>query len=414
MTSRALRVFLLVLFVGSIAGAASILWTEEQQGRAAAAAAHGFEARVRTATRALLDVRHAQAGYVAVGQGEDFWIGRVETLLGSSRDALTALQAHARTAEAQDAVDAAAAVFDDFQQMDRRARTYVRNGQRLLASDLVFSDGLDKIDVALGALERAHQAEQAGGDAAVAGHRRAQLLALGGAAGAGLLLMGVLVQLPGQATGRGRSAAPPAATAPAAADSRPIRARPAAAPESPPAPADAPRAAPAAAAQPPEPSVDLRGVAALCTDLARILDVQALPPALERAGHLLHASGIVIWISDPDRRELAPVVAHGYPPQLMVRMGTIACDAENVTAAAFRTGLVQIVKADGDASGAIAAPLVTPSGSVGVMAAELLPGRAADEETRAAAAIVAAQLATLVGPPSARNASETTGAAGRG
>jgi hypothetical protein len=107
-------------------------------------------------------------------------------------------------------------------------------------------------------------------------------------------------------------------------------------------------------------------------------------------------------VADPDGRELTAVIAHGYPQNLVSRLGTIARDAENATAAAFRTGVVQTVKSDAVSHGAIAAPLITPAGPVGVMAAEVLNDGERNEMTRAAAAIVAAQLATLVGPPSVR------------
>ena len=60
-----------------------------------------------------------------------------------------------------------------------------------------------------------------------------------------------------------------------------------------------------------------------------------LPALLERAADILDASGIVLWIADPDGRELTPIVVHGYSPQLAARFGTIARDAENVTAAAL-------------------------------------------------------------------------------
>jgi hypothetical protein len=129
------------------------------------------------------------------------------------------------------------------------------------------------------------------------------------------------------------------------------------------------------------------------------MDSRALTPALERAATILDASGIVIWIADPDGRELAPVIAHGYPQHLVSRLGAIARDAENVTAAAFRTGLIQTVESDAVSQGAIAAPLLTPAGPVGVMAAELSYDSERRETTRAVAAIVAAQLATLMGPP---------------
>jgi hypothetical protein len=110
----------------------------------------------------------------------------------------------------------------------------------------------------------------------------------------------------------------------------------------------------------------------------------------------------VLWIADPDGQELSPIVAHGYSEQMVARLGTILRDAENATASAFRTSLVQTVDADAVSNGAIAAPLVTPAGCVGVMAAEVRHEGEKDSVKLAAATIVAAQLATLVGPPSTR------------
>jgi hypothetical protein len=109
-----------------------------------------------------------------------------------------------------------------------------------------------------------------------------------------------------------------------------------------------------------------------------------------------------LWIVDPDGRELSPIVAHGYSPQVLSRLGTIRCDAQNVTGAAFRTGLVQTVKSDDLSNGAIAAPLMTPAGPVGVMAAEVRQQGEQQAAKLAAASIIAAQLATLVGPPVSR------------
>jgi hypothetical protein len=174
-----------------------------------------------------------------------------------------------------------------------------------------------------------------------------------------------------------------------------------------PAPAAAPEPLPVAVA-----AMDLKNIASICNDLARVADTRALSGLLERTGSALDASGLIIWIADPDGRELNPIVAHGYPVQLVTRLGTIARDAENATAAAFRTGLLQTVDADAVSNGAIAAPLVTPNGCVGVMAAEVRNGGERESGKLAAASIVAAQLATLVGPPSARSHAkvEATGA----
>jgi hypothetical protein len=93
---------------------------------------------------------------------------------------------------------------------------------------------------------------------------------------------------------------------------------------------------------------------------------------------------------------------HGYPAHLTARFGTIAREAGNVTAAAYRTGLLQTMKGDAISNGALAAPLVTAAGCVGVMAAEMKAGGEQQETLLAASAIIASQLATLVGPPAAR------------
>jgi hypothetical protein len=162
------------------------------------------------------------------------------------------------------------------------------------------------------------------------------------------------------------------------------------------------RAKAATAPAPAAPPIDLGNIASLCSDLARVADTQALPAILARTAAVLDAPGIVLWIADPDGRELSPIITHGYSHQLVSRLGTILRDAENVTASAFRTSLLQTVNADKLSNGAIAAPLLTPHGCVGVMAAEVRAAGERDSEKLSAATIVAAQLATLVGSPSAR------------
>jgi hypothetical protein len=419
MKSRGLRVALAALFVLVLAGAAYEVWNEEAQVQATTAASRSFEERLRLVSRSLFEIKSAQPGYVAAGQGDEYWSTKVDGLLASTREGLAALRSAARAPVAQAEIDAAAASLEDFEQMDRRAREYTHGGQRLLASDLVFSDGIEKIDGAVASLERARSLEAGVRDEEVQQGRWAQVMTLGGAAAAGFLLLALLTPLPYEPIARKEPE--PKASAPQVQATRPSAAagagarkpRPSAmagaastvaAANAAPAP---PAAAPRAAAQPPpaapaSPAVDLGAVAALCTDLARVLDTRALPGALERAAKVLDAAGIVIWVADPDGRELAPVAAHGYPENLVARMGTIARDAENVTAAAFRTGLVQTVKGDNASPGAIAAPLLTAAGPVGVMAAEVLHDGERREAVRAVAGILAAQLATLMGPPMPR------------
>jgi hypothetical protein len=170
----------------------------------------------------------------------------------------------------------------------------------------------------------------------------------------------------------------------------------------PPPAAETPASMREAPTQPLDP-FDLGQVASLCSELARVVDTSSLQNVLERTATVLDANGMVLWIADPDGRELNPILTHGYPSQLITRLGTIPRDAENATAAAFRTSLLQTVDSDAISNGAIAAPLVTPNGCVGVMAAEVRHGGEKHDAKLAAAAIVAAQLASLVGPPSARS-----------
>ena len=96
--------------------------------------------------------------------------------------------------------------------------------------------------------------------------------------------------------------------------------------------------------------------------------------------------------------------------QLVNRLGTIPRDAENATAAAFGTSLLQTVMADEISVRRDRRTLVTPGGYIGVMSAEVRHDSERQEAKLAAATIVAAQLATLVGPPSARPQARTAGA----
>ena len=412
MKSRAVRFALQALFVALLAAAGYAVWQSESAAVAAANAARTFDERARAVARSFLDIKAAQPGYVAAGQGEDYWVARVAALVAATRDGLASLQPQARVAPARTELDSAAAALEDFEQMDRRAREYVRGGQRLLASDLVFSDGIEKMDAAVAAIERAQAAERAAGESAIKARRQEQLLAVGGAAALGVLIMFALGPLPradpsprqGESAAREsapeeRTASPLSITRTPAPAGNAVITPPVPPPTRTPPPAPAPAPALAAPPVPSSPGVDLPGIAALCSDLARVIDTRSLPAALARAASLLNASGLVIWVADPDGRELAPVIAHGYPQHLLSRMGTIPRDAENATASAYRTGLVQIVTADDISPGAIAAPLLSPSGPLGVMAAELLHDGERRDATRAAATIVAAQLSTLMGPP---------------
>jgi hypothetical protein len=425
MKSRAGRLTLFILFVAALGVTAYLFWSTESSRRAQAAATDRFRDGVRAAARDVLDVRAAQQAYVAAGQGDAFWAGKVSQALASANERVAVLRAAASSTDAQSEIETAAGALQDFAQMDARARDYTKADQKLLASDLIFTNGLELTGSALASLDKAATAEQHTRGAAVDLMQQRQLFALAAAAAAASLVVMLLLPMgdaepnvpilaeagPAPARATSLQLNDPADILSPEIESWSAPRRISETPEEVPPPAPAPEpvvaAPPTAAAAPavPEagPAFDFGAMASLCTDLSRVQDTMALPPLLDRAGRMLDAVGIILWIADPDGRELNPVLAQGYPRNLVTRLGTIPRDAENATAAAFRTALLQTVDADAVSNGAIAAPLVTCGGCVGVMAAEVRGQGWKQDAKLAAATILAAQLASLVGPPAARS-----------
>ena len=393
MKSLAVRWTLAAVVITACSVAAYFVWTSESQARRSVDDARAFDQTAAEIERTVRDLGAAQQAYVAAGQGMEFWIAKVSESTATVRRRLDALRSTATAPPAQSAFDNASSALQDFEQMDRHARDYMRNGQKLLASDLIFADGLEIVGALVTAVDQARIEELAARDSIVRSMRRAEGLAAAGAAAIALIAM--LMLLPTQ-TSPVESAAPRVPAAPVMLalelSDRPRSVEP---------PVPAVAVAPESEMTPPA-TVDLDTIASLCSDLAKVVDTHALRALLGRAATVLDAPGIVLWIADPDGRELSPIVTHGYSPQVAVRLGTILRDAENATAAALRTSLLQTVATDAVSNGAIAAPLVTPVGCVGIMAAEVRHHGEKDPSKLAAATIIAAQLATLVGPPSTR------------
>jgi GAF domain-containing protein len=152
---------------------------------------------------------------------------------------------------------------------------------------------------------------------------------------------------------------------------------------------------PVRAPAPPEP--DLLAAAHLCTELGCICETREAEPLLQGAARILDAVGLIVWVWDPQRAELRPVLTHGYPDQLLAQLPRVRRDADNATAAAFRSAQTCTVNGSHLASGAVVVPLMTPMGCVGALAVELPHGSEQRESVRALATIFAAQLAMLVG-----------------
>ena len=407
MQSRAARLILLGLFLAAISTATFLFTKGNFEATSAALDAKAFDTSARAIERGLLDLRAAQLGYAAAGQAGDRWVARVAQTLEALRANVQALRAQAATPEALAGLDATTVALNEFAKSDKRAAEYVRTDMRQLAGDVVFGDGIERTDAALATVEQVRLAELQAREALVGTFRSRQVFALIAGAAASVLVVLLLVprarSTPVAETPQASRAVEPAPTPQNVPQPEPmIEVEVATGPgDEAPEPVLASLAQATVEAAPPA-TTDFAGVASLCVDLARVVDTRALPSLLDRTASLLDASGIILWIADPDGRELNPIFAQGYPQQLVNRLGTIPRDAENATAAAFRTSLLQTVMADEISGGAIAAPLVTPGGCVGVMAAEVRNDSERQDAKLAAATIVAAQLATLVGPPSAR------------
>ena len=160
--------------------------------------------------------------------------------------------------------------------------------------------------------------------------------------------------------------------------------------------------APDVAQAPERRSPDLTSVALLCTELSRVATTDTLPGLLSRSAAALDASGLILWVGAGDR--LLPVLAHGYPPDTVSRLTPVARADDNAAATAWRTGERVIVSGTPGSTAAIVIPVLGIDTCVGVLAFEVPDGREHDASLHAVAAIIAAQLATIVATPSTERA----------
>jgi hypothetical protein len=159
------------------------------------------------------------------------------------------------------------------------------------------------------------------------------------------------------------------------------------------------------------PALSLPEAAAVCTELGRVSQSIEIAALLERAAKVLNASGVIVWMATADRYEIYPAASAGYDERLLVRIGSIKRDAANVTAAALRDASARVSPRVGSSAAALAVPLMTPLGPVGVFSAEIRDLETVDEARLAIATIFAAQLATLLGSMSAADTSSTAATA---
>ena len=146
------------------------------------------------------------------------------------------------------------------------------------------------------------------------------------------------------------------------------------------------------------PSANLAAAAELCVDLAKVLDADDVPVLLERAALVLDARGIVLWAIDGDGARLRASLSYGYPDKVLAKLRPLQIDADNVTSLAFRSAQSQMMNgASTTDPAALAIPLLTAGGCVGVMAVELRHNRP-HADLLPVARILSAQFSTLMAP----------------
>lgn len=378
--SRSIGIVLMVVLVAAFVQSARFDWALSRERDAGAATEQTFN----SIELAIAHLRGAQAGYLAAGQTPSAWFERasgyatrIEADLGRLRVASQAPAARAQYDQALTALKA----LNDF---DERARDYVRTDQRYLASDVVFMESVATVDKLTGAVGAA-RTEEANASRARFNQTllfRAGAVLIGLAAAIGLVL----------AVARSRPGVAAPAKAPATTVEMLKNLPPPVKPPPPPVVAAAPP--PTAVAS----STTLIEAAELCGDLARVSDGRDVPALVERAAKVLDAKGIVLWMADAGGAVLKPSVSHGYPDKVIARLGPLLIDSDNVTSLAFRSMRAQtMTSAVPGNSGALAVPLVTSTGCIGVLAAEIKQNRTASE-LMPLAKIIAAQFAALVAP----------------
>jgi hypothetical protein len=372
--------FVLVLMFAVAVGAATVFETFRFDDLIARerASADTLGYSIQSTQVAVANLRGAQAAYFATGQGPDFWLKRARDLSAEIEHTISGLQSTAASPAAVAHYDAALSALGGLNGLDQKARDDLDNGASRLAADVIFTDANLSAQTLSAELSAGQAAELAARDRRAADFRRWRFRA--DAAGVGVLVL--LVLGVGVTRRKGPTAEVPAREEPTISSI-----------------AEAARPEPVKVPVPvPVPAIDLSAAANICVDLARVLDGADIPPLLERAARVLSAKGVVLWVVDGGGALLRPSLSHGYPEKILQRLGPLQTDADNVTSLAFRSLQPQILTSPSRGSAnAFAVPLITSSGCIGVLAAEVGRDRAG-ADTLAVASMFAAQLATLVAP----------------
>ena len=104
---------------------------------------------------------------------------------------------------------------------------------------------------------------------------------------------------------------------------------------------------------------DILAAAHLCTELGRVEHSRDVQPLLPEAARILDAIGLIVWVWDSQVEELTPALSSGYSDKVLAQLPIIGRDADNATAAAFRSAQTCAINGGDHDSGALAVPLQT-------------------------------------------------------
>ena len=386
----------LLMLVVAIASISRFFITEQQR-TLEREAATAYESLTWTLTTSLADLRASQQAYVAAGQDLDIWIERTEQAFENIAGSLVRLQELSRTPGTLEALDDTLATIDRLRKVDEIAREHAVEGQALMASDLVFSDGRDLALRAGSHLELARSLEREASALQQDERRRTQVASVTMICAVALLVAMLLFPSASTKAPSFREESDASAFEPEPALDvvlAPLGSNP-----TPPQVTVAASSSSSSASEPESIVPDLRLAADVCTDLGRLSDGTELTGVLARASHVLNASGLVLWVRDESGTALRAATGYGYTANQLSRLGRVSCESNNATAAAYRTAQLQTVPSEADLPGGMAVPLLAASpetSSVGVLSVEVARGWESSEAVQATASILAAQLATFV------------------
>ena len=140
---------------------------------------------------------------------------------------------------------------------------------------------------------------------------------------------------------------------------------------------------------------DLPSLARICTRFGQANNPKDVQPLLQEVAGILDAAGLIVWLWHSTAAVLRPTLVHGYSAGVIARLPAVTRDADNPTAASFRSGKVREVAAGDGTCGALVVPLLLRSRCIGVLAIELQPGKELSDSARAVATIIAAAVAQL-------------------